>query len=84
MSQISPASRKSEFFGFYLLCNKLGSILSLSVFGGVSWLSGGNQRVAVLAMLPAFVVGLALLLWVNEARAHRAISESSASGPVAG
>jgi UMF1 family MFS transporter len=84
MSQISPASRKSEFFGFYLLCNKLGSILSLSVFGGVSWLSGGNQRVAVLAMLPAFVIGLALLLWVNEARAHRAISESSASGPAAG
>jgi UMF1 family MFS transporter len=71
MAEISPPSRESEFFGFYLLCNKVGSILGLLVFGGVSSATG-SQRAAVLATLPFFAVGLGLMLWIDEQRARRA------------
>lgn len=77
MSQISPASRESEFFGFYLLCNKLGSILGLLAFGFVSGVTG-NQRAAVLAMLPFFAVGLAFMFWIDEKSAPRRAAGPSA------
>ena len=49
-----------EFFGFYLLCNKVGSILALLAFGVVSS-SSGSQRWAVLSVLPFFLIGLLVL-----------------------
>jgi len=71
LAQIAPAQRESEFFGFYVLCSKVGSIAALLVFGGVSsWTA--SQRAAVLAVLPFFVAGLALLLLVDEGRARSA------------
>ena len=58
MTQISPPSRESEFFGFYILSGKVGAIIAILLFGVIS--SGtGNQRTAVLWLLPLFVVGLA-------------------------
>ncbi len=71
MALISPRSRESEFFGFYILCSKVGAIFSLLLFGVVSGWTG-NQRVAVLSILPFFAVGLVLLGWVHDARARRA------------
>jgi UMF1 family MFS transporter len=68
MAQISPAERESEFFGFYLLTSKLGSIVALLLFGVIST-STGNQRLAVLWLVPLFVVGCGLVLSINERRA---------------
>jgi len=71
LAQIAPPARESEFFGFYVLCGKIGSIAALLVFGGISdWTA--SQRAAVLAVVPFFVAGLALLLAVDEGRARRA------------
>jgi UMF1 family MFS transporter len=75
---LSPPSRESEFFGFYLLCNKVGSILGLIAFGVISWATGGNQRAAVLATMPFFAMGLLLLARVDEARGRRDARESAA------
>lgn len=61
VAQISPPDRESEFFGFYILASKLGSIIALLVFGIISS-STGSQRTAVLWLVPLFVVGL-LILW---------------------
>jgi UMF1 family MFS transporter len=65
MSQISPPTRRSEFFGFYLMCNKVGSIISILLFGIVSGTTG-SQRVAVLALLPFFIIALLLILSMND------------------
>jgi UMF1 family MFS transporter len=66
MSQLSPRGRESEFFGFYLLCNKVGAIAGLLLFGGVSaWT--GSQRLAVLAVAPFFVIAVILVYGVDEA-----------------
>jgi UMF1 family MFS transporter len=76
MAEISPRSRESEFFGFYVLSNKIGSIFSLLLFGTIAGWTG-NQRLAVLAVAPFFVVGLALVTWIDADRARRMAAGSS-------
>ena len=68
MAQITPPSRESEFFGFYVLSGKFASMFGPLVFGFVSEATG-SQRIAVLSLLPFFLVGLALMASVNEKRA---------------
>ena len=68
MAQISPPSRESEFFGFYVLSGKFASMFGPLVFGFVSEATG-SQRIAVLSLLPFFLLGLALMFKVDERRA---------------
>lgn len=68
MAQITPPSRESEFFGFYVLSGKFASMFGPLVFGLVSEATG-SQRAAVLSLLPFFLVGLALMGGLDERRA---------------
>ena len=52
-------------FGFYSLVGKTAAILGPMIFGGVSVATGGNQRLAILAVGLMFVVGLVLLARVR-------------------
>jgi UMF1 family MFS transporter len=75
MAQITPPSRESEFFGFYVLSGKFASMFGPLIFGVVSETTG-SQRLAVLSLLPFFVVGLVLMARVDPVRAMgRARSE---------
>lgn len=69
MARLIPRGREAEFFGFYALVGKTGAILGPLVFGTVSHLMGGNQRVAMLSVGVFFVAGLALLARVPAAGA---------------
>jgi UMF1 family MFS transporter len=71
MAQLSPPARQSEFFGFYVLSGKFASMFGPLVFGSISRWSG-SQRLAVLSLLPFFVAGLLIMLWINEERAMQA------------
>lgn len=66
LTRLTPKGRESEFFGFYALCGKTGSILGPITFGIVTMLSGGNQRPAVLAVAGFYFVGLLLLKGVKD------------------
>jgi UMF1 family MFS transporter len=68
MAQITPPSRESEFFGFYVLSGKFASMFGPLIFGIVSEATG-SQRLAVLSLLPFFLVGLFLMTRVDAARA---------------
>ena len=65
MSKLSPRTRESEFFGFYVLAGQFGAAASLLVFGLVSTYSG-NQRLAVAWTVPFFAAGLILLSRVRD------------------
>ena len=65
MSRLTPAEKKTEFFGFYSLFGKSSAIVGPLVFGFVSYLSG-NQRIAILSIGIFFIIGLVLLKFVNE------------------
>jgi MFS transporter, UMF1 family len=61
MATLVPREREAEFFGFYALVGKTGAVLGPVVFGLVSWLLSGNQRVAIVAVGLFFVVGFFLV-----------------------
>jgi UMF1 family MFS transporter len=65
MATLIPAGREAELFGFYSLCGKTAAIFGPLIFGLASWLTGGNQRVAIVAVGLMFVIGLALLSGVR-------------------
>jgi UMF1 family MFS transporter len=66
MASLIPQGRESEMFGFYALCGKSSSIFGPLIFGATTYLAGGNQRPAFLAIAAMFVMGLVLLQRVND------------------
>ncbi|HXV10845.1 MAG TPA: MFS transporter, partial [Burkholderiales bacterium] len=58
---LSPPARTAEFFGLWGLAVKLSSILGPITYGVVTWMTGGNHRLAMLATGVFFVVGIAIL-----------------------
>jgi MFS transporter, UMF1 family len=66
---LSPAPRRAEFFGLWGLAVKLSSIFGPVTYGAVSWLTGGDHRLAMLAIGAYFIIGLALLAGIDVRRA---------------
>jgi UMF1 family MFS transporter len=63
-----PEHRLAEFFGLWTLAIRLASILGPLSYGLITWLTGGNHRLAILSTAVLFVLGLWLLRPVNVAR----------------
>ena len=66
MAALIPKGKEAEMFGFYALCGKSSSIVGPLAFGYIAVASGGNQRLAVMAISVLFIVGLGLLRRVND------------------
>jgi UMF1 family MFS transporter len=66
MASLIPDGRESEMFGFYALCGKSSSVIGPMIFGYVAVSTGGNQKLAVMALSVLFVVGWILLQRVND------------------
>ncbi|HEY6043356.1 MAG TPA: MFS transporter [Nitrosospira sp.] len=75
----SPGSRRAEFFGLWGLAVKLSSILGPVTYGLVSWISGGDHRLAMLISGGYFIIGLMILMGVNTLRGRKAALENEAS-----
>jgi UMF1 family MFS transporter len=65
---LSPSGRQAEFFGLWGLAVKCSSILGPLSYGAVSWLSGGDHRLAILLTGVYFVVGLLMLAGIDAER----------------
>ena len=72
VGQFTPATRSAEFFGLWGLAGKLAAIIGPLSYGSVTYLSEGNHRLALLATALFFIVGLILLVTVEEQRGRRA------------
>lgn len=66
-----PPARVGEFFGLWTFAIRLASILGPLSYGLITWLSGGNQRLAIGATSLLFVGGLVLLMPIDVARGRR-------------
>ncbi len=84
VGQFSPRDRSAEFFGLWGLSVKLASVIGPVTYGWVSYLTGGNQRQALLVTALFFLASLGLLATVNERRGKAAaFSEMIAdNGPI--
>ena len=65
MAMMTPKAKVAEFFGFYGIFGKLSAAIGPFVFGLVSAVSG-SQRTAMLSVGFFFVLGLAMLMSVDE------------------
>ncbi len=65
MATLIPPGQEAELFGFYALCGKTAAILGPMIFGLASWLSGGQQRIAIVAIGFLFLAGLLLIAGVK-------------------
>lgn len=74
VGQFSPPERSAEFFGLWGLAVKLAAIVGPIVFGFVSRVQG-DLRTGLISTISFFVLGLAVLYFVDEERgkanAHR-------------
>jgi UMF1 family MFS transporter len=68
VGQFSPPARSAEFFGLWGLASKFAAIVGPLSYGGITYLSGGNHRLAILSTVAFFALGLVLLATVDEKR----------------
>jgi UMF1 family MFS transporter len=65
-ARLIPAERSGQFFGFYNMLGKFAAVLGPVAVGYTAAAFPDNQRVSILALLPFFVIGAALLMRVRE------------------
>ena len=66
-----PPARVGEFFGLWTFAIRLASILGPLSYGLITWLSDGNQRLAIGSTSLMFALGLVLLMPVDVERGRR-------------
>lgn len=77
VGEFSPPSRSGEFFGLWGLAGKLAAIIGPLTYGSVNFLFSGNHRLAILSTLLFFILGLLMLMTVNEQRGKEAAKNHS-------
>ena len=68
VAYLSPRDRSAEFFGLWGVAVRLAAILGPLTYGAVTWMSGGNHRLAILFTGVFFVVSLVILAFMDERR----------------
>ncbi len=63
-----PPGRLAEFFGLWTFAIRLASIVGPLSYGLITWVTGGNHRLAIASTALLFVLGLWLLRSVDVAR----------------
>ena len=68
VGQFTPHGRQGEFFGLWGLAIKFAAIIGPLTYGGMVYVFEGDHRIALLSTLGFFIVGLVILMTVNEHR----------------
>jgi MFS transporter, UMF1 family len=76
-STMIPRHRSSEFFAFFSVFEKFAGIFGPAIFG-IMAMATGSSRNAILSLIGFFVVGGALLAFVDVAAGQRAAREAEA------
>ena len=69
---LAPPRQLAEFFGLWTFATRLASIIGPLSYGAITWMTGGNQRIAILSTAVLFVAGLLLLLPIDMRRGREA------------
>jgi UMF1 family MFS transporter len=65
---LAPPRQSGEFFGLWTFATRLASIVGPLSYGAITWATGGNQRIAIVATSVFFVGGLLLLIPIDMRR----------------
>ncbi|WP_399682330.1 MFS transporter [Xenophilus sp.] len=69
---LAPPAKLAEYFGLWTFATRLASIVGPLSYGAITWMTGGNQRVAILSTMLFFLAGLALLAPIDMRRGREA------------
>ena len=69
---LAPPGQLAEFFGLWTFATRVASIIGPLSYGAITWMTGGNQRLAIASTAVLFVIGLLLLIPVNMQRGREA------------
>jgi MFS transporter, UMF1 family len=69
---LTPPDRRAEFFGLWSFAIQLAAVIGPLTYGILTWVTGGNHRVAILCTSLFFALGLWLLREVDMARGQKA------------
>jgi UMF1 family MFS transporter len=75
--RLVPEGKSAEFFGFFNMVGKFGTVLGPLLVGFVAYLTG-SSRVSILSLVLLFVAGGLLLLWVKDPAGEAGRRELSA------
>lgn len=67
-AMFAPPKQAGEFFGLWMFATRLASIIGPLSYGAITWMTGGNQRIAIMSTSVLFIAGLLLLIPVNVSR----------------
>jgi UMF1 family MFS transporter len=73
VAYLAPRARAAEFFGLWGVAIRLAAILGPLTYGGVTWATGGNHRLAILLTGGFFIASLIVLAFVNERRGREQV-----------
>jgi UMF1 family MFS transporter len=68
----APQRQLAEFYGLWTFATRLASIIGPLSYGAITWMTGGDQRTAILSTAVLFAIGLVLLVPVNMQRGREA------------
>ncbi len=68
---LAPTPRLAEFYGLWSLAVRFAAVIGPITYGAVTWMSGGNHRLAILGTGLFFVAALAVLRTVDVERGAR-------------
>jgi MFS transporter, UMF1 family len=69
---LAPPAQLAEFFGLWTFSTRVASIVGPLTYGAITWMTGGNHRLAIVSTALMFVLGLLLLIPVNMQRGRTA------------
>ncbi|MGR4867929.1 MFS transporter [Variovorax sp. LARHSF232] len=69
---LAPPRQLAEFFGLWSFATRLAGIVGPLGYGLITWATGGNQRIAILATAGLFMAGIALLKPIDMQRGRSA------------
>jgi MFS transporter, UMF1 family len=65
---LAPTKKLAEFYGLWTFATRLASIIGPLTYGAITWMTGGNQRAALLSTTVFFILGLCALMPIDMAR----------------
>jgi UMF1 family MFS transporter len=77
---LAPKKQLAEFYGLWTFAIRLASIIGPLSYGAITWMTGGDQRTAILSTAGLFALGLVLLMPVNMQRGRQAAQTADAQG----
>jgi UMF1 family MFS transporter len=74
---LAPPDRLGQYFGLWTFAIRLASIVGPLTYGLITWLTDGNQRLAIGSTAVLFLLGLVLLIPIDMQRGRQAALAAS-------